>query len=191
MVYGLDTPRAEPSTMRSFDSIDLPSMEESFRSPGHDKNVLQAGRNNRRVSGNARLAATPVRNNRGHAGAGKEFTPLLKSVHMSQMKSKFARNRVMDSPVPGMGEDADETFRSGDNTAEMKLNEMSSIASTPGALPARRRGRDQDQGVLQTDGQMLTLREQERVCADLPSIVNWARNAGTNSGTEGNRLSMR
>lgn len=168
MVYGLDTPRADV-TQRSYDDLDLGSIADSFKSPGLDKNIIQNLGKGRRSLGH-RSISTPLRPIVGGAsrqGAGKEFTPLLKSVHMSQMKSKLHRNRASmpDSPIPGL-DDADETFKSG-NTTEAKLPEISSIASTPAVSLPRRRGKGAEKEVLQAEGQMLTLREQERIIDEI------------------------
>jgi len=168
--HGLDTPGRYDQTQRSLDDLDLGSLAASFASPGLDKNVLQnMSRNKKR--GPTRSLSTPLRptlaaGSRG-ASNGKEFTPLLKSVHMSAMKSKLKSRMLPDSPIPG-SDDGDETFRSG-NTTGVKVLDTSSIASTPGAnLPHRRGGgRDKEPQVFQSEGQMLTLREQERIIDEM------------------------
>lgn len=162
MVYGLDTPRAEVTVQSVGDVLDFGSVADSFKSPGQDKNVLKSIDRHRRTSGH-RSVSTPLRNIAGGAkrlSNGKEFTPMLKSVHMSQMKSKM-RDRLPDSPIPG-ADDPDETFPSG-NTTGVKLPD-SSIVTTPGTSFRRRRGRGREEsGVLQGEGQLLSLREQERI----------------------------
>ena len=160
MVYGLDTPRAEVTVQSIEDMLDLGSMADSFKSPGQDKNVLNRGRR----TTSHRSASTPLRNITGgtkRLSNGKEFTPMFKSVHMSQMKSKV-RDRFPDSPIPG-ADDPDETFPSG-NTTGVKLPDSSSIVTTPGASFRRRRGRGREEpGLLQGEGQLLSLKEQERI----------------------------
>jgi len=173
--HGLDTPGRHDQTQRSLDDLDLGSIAASFTSPGLDKNPLQTMSRNKQQRGPTRSLSTPLRptlvgGNRGVSN-GKEFTPLLKSVHMSAMKSKLGNRRFPDSPIPD-ADDGDETFRSG-NTTGVKVLDSSSIASTPGsnlrAIDLHRRGgrRDKEPRVLQTEGQMLTLREQERVIDDM------------------------
>ncbi|RPB25465.1 hypothetical protein L211DRAFT_836189 [Terfezia boudieri ATCC MYA-4762] len=168
--HGLDTPGRHDQTQRSLDDLDLGSIAASFTSPGLDKNPLQnMARNKQR--GPTRSLSTPLRptlagGNRGLSN-GKEFTPLLKSIHMSAMKSKLRNRMLPDSPIPD-AEDGDETFRSGSTTG-MKVLDSSSIASTPASnlrtIELHRRGgrRDKVPQVLQTEGQRLTLREQERM----------------------------
>ena len=162
MVYGLDTPRAEVTVQSVGDMLDLGSLADSFKSPGHDKNVLKGMDRGRRTSGH-RSASTPLRITGGtkRLSNGKEFTPMLKSVHMSQMKSKV-RDRFPDSPIPG-ADDPNETFPSG-NTTGVKLPDSSSIVTTPGTSFRRRRGRGKEEpGLLQGEGQLLSLKEQERM----------------------------
>ena len=169
MSHGLGTPSRYDQTQRSLDDIDLGSFAASFTSPGLDKNLLQnMARNKQR--GPTRSLSTPLRpalagGNRGVSN-GKEFTPLLKSVHMSAMKSKLKNRMLPDSPIPD-AEDGDETFRSG-NTTGVKVLDSSSITSTPGP-PSHRRGgrREKELEVLQAEGQMLTLREQERIIDEM------------------------
>ena len=66
------------------------------------------------------------------------------------------------SPTPGAG-DTNEIFLSG-NTTGVRLPDSSSIFTTPGTSFRRRRGRGSEEpGVFQGEGQLLSLREQERI----------------------------
>lgn len=149
-MYALDTPRGE-RTMRSVSGLDLPSMEQSFRSPGEDKGLLQTLQNRRGGQRSASIATPSAR-----PTGNREFTPLLKSVQVQKLRSKLAQQR----------EEEEDTFHSGgsgsgsgDVTQTRGLDDGSSVMSTPRIRPAARRGKEAaGDDVLRTEGQMLTLR---------------------------------
>lgn len=172
----LATPGGETRTDSSVDysNPNFGSGIESFQSPGDDHNILRGGAAaSKRRSNNTQTPSRPafgsITNQRGNRN---EFTPLLKSVHRSAMKSKLEVPAYLRSGASGRSPqlpmasavDDDTTFRSSGEedtvSGPVKLPD-SSVNSTP--LAALRGGGG---GPLGADGQ-LTLREQEKVIDDI------------------------
>lgn len=179
VLHGMDTPRGGDSTVIHDFEHDFPSMEASFQSPGLDRNVLAGmnqANNNRTRNRRGQERVTPRRpglfggaNNK--PTGRQEFTPLLKSIQKNQMRNKmrggtegtpdfFDQGKYGNSPsLPGNSTNGDSYADDADTTIGQSLPNSSGVSS-PMELPKRR----DSGGVLQQDGQMMTLREQERVC---------------------------
>jgi hypothetical protein len=186
MVYpgAIPSPGANTTTFSSHDDYsnpDLGSLIDSFQSPGNDRDVLGRGTKRGKIT-----LATPQRQPFGSltnrsVAARNEFTPLLKSVHRSAMKSKVGGvfgegvpmpdflkpgGRLASSPaLPTGSPDATEDYTRDDDTISpdgQNLPDSSGVASTPMVPRAGGSGG----APLGGDG-LMTLREQEKVIDDI------------------------
>jgi hypothetical protein len=177
-------------TQDDYSSQDLGSLIESFQSPGGDRNIFAgvAGKRDHKFT-----AATPQRqvfgpltNRAGAGGARNEFTPLLKSVHRSQMKSKVNGGipvpeflkpgaRIGSSPMlptgtPGGDARGDSTYRTEGEEDETISPAQGLPDSSVGSTPMGPRGGGGGAGgnvaPLGGDG-LMTLREQEKVIDEI------------------------
>jgi hypothetical protein len=185
MVYpgALPSPGANTTTYSSQDDYsnpDLGSMIDSFQSPGHDGNIL--GGHGKRGGGKITVATPqrqPFRSLANRNAGQNEFTPLLKSVHRSAMKSKIGGvfdngvpmpeflkpgGRLPSSPaLPEGSPDATEDYtRDEDTISPAAALDSSAVGSTP--LAPRTGGGGG--APLGGDG-LMTLREQEKVIDDI------------------------
>jgi hypothetical protein len=186
----IDTPQtaAENSYLTNgLGGLDELSPEKSFASPSKGRNLLQGIRNGRGVSLKTPRAGgrDPLRLLPNGAASKGEFTPLMMSVtkknHMrrasgkkvgAQTPSFMKDNSIINGPTPAlprMGDNShiyDERTSSsaGDAANETPMPQAVSSSSAQSTPLAQLPGRDGRGGVV-GDGNMMTLREQENVCA--------------------------
>ena len=182
MAY-VETPRTDAGNatfMTNGHNLEDFSVENSFVAPSKNEDLLQQVRNGRVLNLRTPRTRNPLAERRNLPNGPKpgEFTPLLKSVAKNNFNRNnklrgapktpaFLENGYKGSDTPALPE-TDSSRVYGEETASLAEGDnegtpvpqvaSSSAQSTPLALPQRDAG-----GVLTTEGNAMTLREQENV----------------------------
>lgn len=182
MAY-IETPRTDAGNatfMTNGHNLEDFSIENSFVPPSKNDDLLHQMRNGRGLNLKTPRTRKPLANRRNLPNVPKpgEFTPLLKSVAKNNLNRNnklrdgletpaFLKNGLKGGDTPAMpGTESSRIY--GEETASLAEGDnegtpvpqvaSSSAQSTPLALPQRDAG-----GVLTTEGNAMTLREQENV----------------------------